>query len=60
LDIKDLEKFNRALWLERLWHQCDENEKPWKNLIKVTAHKDKHPFFQSIIIQIGNEKNTLF
>jgi hypothetical protein len=60
LGIKDLEKFNRALRLRWLWHQWDEKEKPWKELLRVHDHKDIQLFFQSTNIHVGNGKNTPF
>jgi hypothetical protein len=58
LGIKDLEKFNRALRLRWLWHQWDEKEKPWKELLRVHDHKDIQLFFQSTNIHVENGKNT--
>jgi hypothetical protein len=60
LDIKDLDKFARALRLRWLWHQWDEKEKPWKHLLRITDKKDRQLFFQSTKVQIGNGRNTPF
>jgi hypothetical protein len=38
LDIKELDKFGRALCLRWLWYSWDAQERPWKNVLR---HKDK-------------------
>jgi hypothetical protein len=45
LGIKDLEKFSRALMLRGLWHNWDHQEKPWKQLLKITNQADRGLFF---------------
>jgi hypothetical protein len=51
LGIKDLEKFGHALELRWLWHHWDTNEKPWKYLMRVGDHQDRHLFFCSTVMQ---------
>jgi hypothetical protein len=60
LGIKDLNKFSRALKLKWLCHQWDDKEKPRKNLLKVVDPIDRHLFFNSTWVEIGNGKTTPF
>lgn len=60
LGIKDLEKFNRALRLRWLWHQWDQTQRPWKNLLMHKDKVDRALFFASTTIQIGNGRKTPF
>jgi hypothetical protein len=60
LGFKDLDKFSRALRLRWLWYGWDQQERPWKHLLKVTDLVDRHLFFSSTLISIGDGKNTPF
>jgi hypothetical protein len=60
LGIKDLENFNRALRLRWLWLNWDHVQRPWKKLMKVTDETDRHLFFSSTIISVGNGDDTPF
>jgi hypothetical protein len=60
LGIKDLDKFGCALRLRWLWHHWDTKEKPWKHLLKVQDHTNRHLFFCSTTMQVGSGKNTPF
>jgi hypothetical protein len=58
LEIKDLEKFNRALRLRWLWHTWDQQEKPWKNLLKIDEPEIWQIFFCSTSVLVGDGKST--
>jgi hypothetical protein len=60
LEIKDLEKFNRALILRWLWFSWDSQDRPWKHLPKVTNKTDMQLFFSSTKISVGDGRNTPF
>lgn len=60
LDIKDLDKFGRALRLRWLWHGWDEQNRPWKNLLKTRDVTDRNLFFSSTYIIVGDGRNTPF
>lgn len=45
LGIKDLDKFGHALRLRWLWHGWDEQNRPWKNLLKIRDATDRELFF---------------
>lgn len=60
LSIKDLDHFRRALRLRWLWHSWDHNERPWKRLLKHHDKADRELFFNSMIITVGDGKNTPF
>lgn len=60
LGIKDLEKFNRALWLRWLWHSWDTCERPWNKLLRTTDPTERELFFSSTTVSIGNGRNTPF
>jgi hypothetical protein len=60
LGIKDLEKFSRALRMRWLWYNWDQQERPWKHLLKVTDQSDRNLFFCSTRISVGNGKSTPF
>jgi hypothetical protein len=60
LGIKDLEKFNRVLRLRWLWFNWDHVDRPWMKLMKVTDETDRHLFFASTIISVGNGEDTRF
>jgi hypothetical protein len=44
--------------LRWLWHNWDIKEKPWNHLLKVFDKVDRHLFFSSTIVQVGDAKNT--
>jgi hypothetical protein len=58
--IKDLEKFSRALRMRWLWYNWDQQERPWKHLLKITDQTDSNMFFCSTRISVGNGKSTPF
>jgi hypothetical protein len=60
LDIKDLEKHNRALRLHWLWYNWDATDRPWKKLLKVRDKTDRALFFASTMISVGDGVNTPF
>jgi hypothetical protein len=60
LEIKDLDKFGRALRMRWLWYNWDTRVRPWKHLLKVTDLVDIQLFFASTSIQIGDGKLTPF
>jgi hypothetical protein len=60
LGVKQLEKCGHALRLRWLWHHGDANKKPWKHLLRVGDQQDRHLFFCSTVMQVGNGKNTPF
>jgi hypothetical protein len=60
LGFKDLDKFSRALRLRWLWYGWNQQERPWKHLLKVTDPVDRQLFFSSTLISIGDGKNTPF
>jgi hypothetical protein len=60
LGIKDLDKFGMALKLRWLWHNWDQQDKPWKHLLKITDKADRHLFFCSTTVAIRDGKNTPF
>lgn len=60
LGIKDLDKFGRALRLRWLWHNWDQCDRPWKQLLKYRDKTDRDLFFASTFFTIGNGKDTPF
>jgi hypothetical protein len=60
LGIKDLDKFDRALRLRRLWYNWDSHDRTWKSLLKFCDNTDPALFFASTVITFGNGKNTSF
>jgi hypothetical protein len=60
LGIKDLEIFSRALCLRWLWHAWDQQDRPWKSLLKVSDPLDMQLFFCSTTVLVGDGKNTPF
>jgi hypothetical protein len=59
LVIKDLIKFSRALRLRSLWYSWDQEDKPWKHLLKV-SNPTVRQFFFSTTISLGDGRNTPF
>lgn len=53
LGIKDLENFGRVLQLRWIWHNWDNQDKPWKYLFKNEDAVDRQLFFASTYVQIG-------
>jgi hypothetical protein len=41
-------------------HNWDEQEKPWRHLLKITYQSDRDLFFSSTIISVGDGKVTPF
>lgn len=60
LGSKDLDKFSRALRLRWLWLGWDQQERPWKQLLKHRDDIDHQLFFASTYITIGDGSNTPF
>jgi hypothetical protein len=60
LGIKDLDKFSRALIMKWLCHGWDHNDMPWKKMLKISDPTDCQLFFCSIVMHVGDGKNTPF
>lgn len=60
LDIKNLDRYGRALRLRWLWHLWDECERPWRKLLKHKDLTDRELFFNSTTITLGDGKSTPF
>jgi hypothetical protein len=60
LGILDLENFGRALRLRWLWHSWDEQERPWKPLLKIADRSDRDLFFASTSFEVGDGALTPF
>jgi hypothetical protein len=60
LGIKDLEKFGRALRLRWLWFSWDNQDCPWKDVLQFQDKNDRSLFFASMVIVVGDGKNTSF
>jgi hypothetical protein len=60
LGIKDLEKFNMTLRLRWLWHNWDQQEKPWKNMLKIDEPEIRWLFFCSTSVLVSDGKSTPF
>jgi hypothetical protein len=45
LGIKDVEKFSGALRLRWFWYNWSSQDKPWKQLLRVTDQTDRALFF---------------
>jgi hypothetical protein len=60
LNIKDLDKFGRALHLCFLWFSWDTQARPWKKLLKFHDKMDRALFFASTVITVGDGAITPF
>jgi hypothetical protein len=43
-----------------MWHNWDQQEKPWRKLLKITDETDRDLFFCSTTVAIGDGKLTPF
>jgi hypothetical protein len=60
LGIKDLERYGIALRIRWLWYNRDDQDHPWKHLIKWHDKTGRALFFASTVITIGNGKDIPF
>lgn len=60
LEIKDLEKHNRALRLRWLWYKWDAQERPWKKLLNSKDKVERLLFFSSTEFTVGSGNTTPF
>jgi hypothetical protein len=60
LGILNLTKFSSALCMRWLWHEWDEDPKPWVGLGNTHTPSDKDLFAAATKVSIGNGKKALF
>lgn len=60
LGITDIAKFNRALRLRWMWYSWDQQQRPWQGLLKIKDPVERHLFFASTTMEVGNGNITPF
>lgn len=60
LGIKVIGKFNRALRLRWLWFAWDQNDRPWKGILKCQDATERQLFFVSTEMTVGDGRKTPF
>jgi hypothetical protein len=56
----NLQNFASALCIRWLWHERDEEPKPWVGLGNTCTTQDKELFAVATKVTIGNGKKTIF